>query len=113
MKRASVLLAVAIGLFAPTLAVAAHTQDAVVYDPNTMVIQMAIVPDDDTQLDQAAFNPPSMIQMRFQHVDGADPIDVAVSQNPSLIGPKQIQQQRQQQLEFCNSNPTDPSCTGN
>ena len=42
----------------------AHTQDAIVYDPATNYLQMIIIPDDDAQLADPAFNPPGMLQLR-------------------------------------------------
>ena len=41
-----------------------HTLDAVVYDPATGIVQMLVMPDDDSDLDDPAFNPPGMVQVR-------------------------------------------------
>jgi len=46
-----------------------HTRDAIVYDPNTLIMQMIIIPDDDDELRDPAFNPPGMAQL---HVDRLD-----------------------------------------
>lgn len=46
----------------------AHTKDAVVYDPITGIIQMVIIPDDDAQLADPAYNPPGMRQLRLDRV---------------------------------------------
>ena len=42
----------------------AHTVDAIVYDPTTNYLQMIVIPDDDSQLNDPAFNPPNMVQLR-------------------------------------------------
>lgn len=42
----------------------AHTVDAVVYDPLTGFLQMLVIPDDDKQLDDPAYNPPGMVHLR-------------------------------------------------
>ena len=62
----------------------AHTQDAVVYDPATGLVIMAVIPDDDSQLAQAAFNPPGTQQALVPHVAGSDPIAAAIALYPQL-----------------------------
>lgn len=42
----------------------AHTLNALVYDPATGIVQMAVIPDDDSQLSDPAFNPPGMVHVR-------------------------------------------------
>ncbi len=44
-----------------------HTQDAVVYDPATGYVQQIIIPTDDSELSDPAFNPPGMVQVRVPH----------------------------------------------
>lgn len=50
-----------------TPALAGHTQDAVVYDPATGYVQQVIIPTDDSELNDPAFNPPGMVQVRVTH----------------------------------------------
>lgn len=89
MPRAVAVFLVA--LLTSTPAWAAHTLDAVIYDPGTRVVQMVVIPDDDRELDDLAFNPKGMVQARVNHQDGADPIDQLIAAVPTVKGPKQLQ----------------------
>lgn len=42
----------------------ALTQVAFVFDPNTKILAMIVLPDDDSQLNDPAFNPPGLTQQR-------------------------------------------------
>jgi hypothetical protein len=60
----------------------AHTVDAVVYDPATGYLQMIVIPDDDRQLSDPAFNPPGMTQLRvplLRNVVGPTAVDVTTA----------------------------------
>jgi hypothetical protein len=72
-------------------ALAAHTQDAVIYDPNTKVVIAVVVPDDDKQLNDPAFNPPGMVQVRVTHIPSTDPVTTATAQVPALQLPPPVQ----------------------
>ena len=59
----------------------AHTLNAVICD-ETGIVHMIVVPDDDGQLDDQAFNPDGLMQLRVP-VDG-DPLTLAQQLNPAL-----------------------------
>lgn len=61
----------------------AHTHDAVIHDGNG-VLCMIVIPDDDSQLGDAAFNPPGWVQVRVPHRPGVDPIATARAMHPTL-----------------------------
>ena len=65
----------------------AHTVDAIVYDPSTMIIQMIVMPDDDSELADPAFNPPGMTQLQVP----------ALGDAPMLAGPAAFRQDAQLQ----------------
>jgi len=63
-----------------TPAFAGHTQDAVIYDPVTGVVQMVVYPADDAELADPAFNPPAAVQQRVPHdVDARNPTATSVA----------------------------------
>lgn len=71
----------------------AHTQDAVIYDDNG-VICMIVIPDDDAELNDLAYNPPNWTHLRVPHspqpqsdVVGAEahhPVEMARALHPHL-----------------------------
>lgn len=54
----------------------AHTLDAVIYDPNSLIVYMVIIPDDDRELTDPSFNPPGLTQIKVPHLDGASSTDI-------------------------------------
>lgn len=65
----------------------AHTVDAVIYDPDALLLVMQVIPDDDAELDDPSFNPLGLIQVRVAHLDNIPPVNAALSQGliPMLI----------------------------
>jgi hypothetical protein len=61
----------------------AHTQDAVVVDA-TGVVHMVVIPDDDSQLADPAFNPPGHTHLRVSHNPAADPVATASALHPAM-----------------------------
>jgi len=60
----------------------AHTQDAVIYDPLTGNVAMIVIPDDDTQLGDPAFNPKGLTQLRVP--SSSDPVSNAAKINSKI-----------------------------
>lgn len=75
-------IAAALAILAAGPAYAAHTQDAVVYNPATGEVVMVVLPADDTTLDDPAFNPPGLTQVRVAHQNQADPVALAQAAKP-------------------------------
>lgn len=72
---------------------AAHINDAVIYDEDTKIVLMVVVPDDDNELDDPAYNLKGSVQIRVPHHDGKnyiDQIDSAVNQVIGIKGPRQV-----------------------
>lgn len=59
----------------------AHTLNAVICDDDG-IVHMIVVPDDDRQLEDAAFNPDGFVQLRVP--TGGDPLATAQQLNPDL-----------------------------
>jgi hypothetical protein len=85
MRRALAVLC-ASAIFVATPALAGHTQDAVVYDPATGYVQQIVIPTDDSELNDPAFNPPGMVQVRVPHQTTPGPAVAAV---PSIVSQAQ------------------------
>jgi hypothetical protein len=60
----------------------AHTVDAVVYGPGG-ILWMIVIPDDDSQLDFASYNPPGGVQLRMPLLSaiaaGPTPMDMTTA----------------------------------
>jgi hypothetical protein len=65
----------------------AHTQDAVIVDA-TGIVHMVVIPDDDSELDDPAFNAPGMSQLRVpMQAPSGQPIGVAQMQAAAALHP--------------------------
>lgn len=85
-------LALILGLIS-TPALAAHTKDAVVYDSKTKIVLMVVVPTDDKELNDSAYNLKGTVQIQVPHVEGkgySDQIDEAINQVIDIKGPRQL-----------------------
>lgn len=61
----------------------AHTQNAVICGPDG-VVHMVVIPDDDHELDDPAFNPKGLVHIRVDIKDGVDPTVLAAQVRPDL-----------------------------
>lgn len=87
----SSLIGLGLVAVAATPALAAHTQDAVIYDTASGVVRMVVVPSDDSELTDPAMTPPGTAMVRVAHVDGRDQIAAARAIVPSIMGPIQTE----------------------
>jgi hypothetical protein len=61
----------------------AHTEDAVIVDA-TGVVHMIVIPDDDSQLSDPAFNPAGHTHLRIAHVPARGHVERAAARYPDL-----------------------------
>lgn len=61
----------------------AHTQDAVVVDGDG-IVHMVVIPDDDSQLSDPAFNPPGHTHLRIDHDPTGGHVERAAVAYPDL-----------------------------
>ena len=61
----------------------AHTQNAVVVTEDG-IVHMIVIPDDDSQLSDPAFNPAGHTHLRVPHNPAADPVAAAADLHPAM-----------------------------